>query len=82
MLFNIPKEQRRIMIEEIQQFFLNERDEEISSFAAENVLNFFQSSLAPHFYNNAVNDAIKVLEQQYSSIEEEVRTLERPTIKS
>ncbi|WP_425250624.1 DUF2164 family protein [Halobacillus aidingensis] len=38
----------------------------------------FQNSLASHFYNYAVNDAITVLQTQYSSIEEEVRTLERP----
>ncbi|RDY71893.1 DUF2164 family protein [Halobacillus sp. SY10] len=67
-----------MMIEDIHSFFLNERDEEISEFAAENLLAFFQNSLASHFYNYAVNDAITVLQTQYSSIEEEVSTLERP----
>ncbi|MEC3884601.1 DUF2164 domain-containing protein [Halobacillus sp. HZG1] len=78
MKYQLTKEQRQVMIEEIQYFFLNERGEELSEFAAESILEFFKDSLASHFYNNAVNDAISVLQTQYSSIEEEVRTLERP----
>ncbi|MBN8235545.1 DUF2164 domain-containing protein [Halobacillus kuroshimensis] len=78
MKHNLTKEQRQMMIEEIEQFFLKERDEELSDFAAESILDFFKDSLASHFYNNAVNDAISVLQTQYSSIEEEVRTLENP----
>ncbi|WP_394218555.1 DUF2164 domain-containing protein [Halobacillus trueperi] len=78
MKFNLSKEQRQLMVEDIQHFFLNERGEEISEFAAENFLEFFKNTLASHFYNHAVNDAITVLQTQYSSIEEEVRTLEHP----
>ncbi|MGP4062090.1 DUF2164 domain-containing protein [Halobacillus sp. H74] len=78
MKIELTKEQRQVMVEDIQYFYLNERGEEISEFVADNILEFFKDSLAPHFYNHAVNDAITVLQTQYSSIEEEVRTLERP----
>jgi uncharacterized protein (DUF2164 family) len=66
------------MISEIQYFFSQERDEEITDFSAERVLDFVKESLAPHFYNAAVQDVKHVVEQQYSSLEDEILTLERP----
>lgn len=78
MFYQLSKEQQQAMISEIQYFFSQERDEEITEFAAERVLDFFKESLAPHFYNAAVHDVKKVVEQQFSSIEDEILTLERP----
>lgn len=78
LFMKLTKEQQELMISEIQQFFLHEKDEEISEFAAERFLHFIKESLAPHFYNAAVLDAKHVLEQQYSAIEEGILTLERP----
>lgn len=66
------------MIDDIQNFFLEERDEEITAFAAERVLDFVKESLAPHFYNAAVSDVKHVVEQQFLSLEDEILTLERP----
>ncbi len=74
----LTKDQQQLMIADIQEFFLEERDEEITEFAAERVLEFVKESLAPHFYNIAVNDVKNVVEQQYFAIEEEILTLERP----
>ena len=48
------------------------------NFAAERVFDFVKESLAPHFYNAAVNDVKTVVEQQYASLEDEILTLERP----
>ncbi|KKK38588.1 hypothetical protein WQ57_08310 [Mesobacillus campisalis] len=78
MFYKLTKEQQQTMISDIQTFFSQERDEEITEFAAERVLDFIKESLAPHFYNAAVQDARKVLEQQYASMEDEILTLERP----
>ncbi|MFT4413643.1 DUF2164 domain-containing protein [Fredinandcohnia humi] len=78
MFIKLTKEQQQLMISEIQHFFSQERDEEISEFAAERVLDFVKESLAPHFYNAAVRDAKAVVEQQYLSLEDEILTLERP----
>lgn len=74
----MTKEQQQLMIADIQYFFSKERDEEISEFAAERVLDFVKESLAPHFYNAALLDAKHVIEQQFSSLEDEIFTLERP----
>lgn len=78
LFFKLTKEQQQLMISDIQYFFSQERDEEITEFAAERVLDFIKESLAPHFYNAAVLDAKKVVEQQISSLEDEILTLERP----
>ncbi|RSL31572.1 DUF2164 domain-containing protein [Salibacterium salarium] len=78
MILQLTKEQKELMVEEIQQFFSLERGEDLSDFASERVLDFFKESLAPHIYNIAVADVKHVVEQQYSSIEEEILTLQRP----
>lgn len=78
MFIRLSKEQQQLMISDIQYFFSQERDEEITEFAAERVLDFVKESLAPHFYNAAIIDAKHVVEQQFSSLEEEILTLERP----
>jgi uncharacterized protein (DUF2164 family) len=78
LFIKLSKEQKQFMIADIQSFFSQERDEEISEFAAERVLDFVKESLAPHFYNAAVLDVKHVVEQQFSSLEDEILTLERP----
>ncbi|MFD2442499.1 DUF2164 domain-containing protein [Bacillus sp. CGMCC 1.16607] len=77
-MFKLTKDQQNLMIADIQHFFSQERDEEITEFAAERVLDFFKKSLAPHIYNAAIQDAKIVVEQQMMSIEEEILSLERP----
>ena len=72
MFFKLTKEQQQLMISDIQYFFSQERDEEITEFAAERVLDFVKESLAPHFYNAAVYDVKQVVEQQFSSLEDEI----------
>lgn len=78
LFIKLKKEQQQLMISDIQEFFSQERDEEISEFAAERVLDFVKESLAPHFYNAGVLDAKHVVDQQFSSLEDEILTLERP----
>jgi uncharacterized protein (DUF2164 family) len=78
MFVKLTKEQQQMMISDIQIFFSQERDEEISEFAAESVLEFVKESLAPHFYNAAVSDVKHLVEQQFSSLEDEILTLEKP----
>lgn len=78
MFIKLKKEQQELMIADIQYFFSQERDEEITEFAAERVLDFVKEKLAPHFYNAAVTDVRHVVEQQFSSLEDEILTLERP----
>ncbi|WP_445487284.1 DUF2164 domain-containing protein [Niallia sp. 03133] len=78
MFYKLSKQQQQTMIADIQYFFSQEREEDISEFAAERVLDFVKEYLAPHFYNAAVADVKDIVEQQFSSLEDEILTLERP----
>jgi len=74
----LTKEQQEMIIADIQRFFYNQRDEDISEFEAERMLDFIKENIAPYIYNAALSDAKYVVESQYASIEEELMALERP----
>jgi len=78
MFLKLTTAQQELMIADIQDFFYQEREEELTEFAAERVLEFIKEDIAPHFYNAAIRDAKQIVEQQISSLEDEILTLERP----
>ncbi|MDO6849608.1 DUF2164 domain-containing protein [Priestia megaterium] len=78
MFINFSKEDKDKMLNEIQTFFDNERDEEISEFAAENVLEFIKEHIGPHFYNQAIKDAEGIMNQVMLSAEENLHALKKP----
>ena len=53
MFIRLTKEQQELVITDIQRFFHNNRDEDISEFEAERVLDFIKEYIAPHIYNAA-----------------------------
>ncbi len=74
----LSKDQQEMILADIQRFFYNQRDEDISEFEAERVLDFIKEQIAPHIYNAALSDAKYVVERQYAAIEEELDALEQP----
>lgn len=75
------KEQQQQILQSIQVFFLEERDEELSEFAAERIFDFIKESIAVHFYNVGIQDAHAAVLNQFSSLDDELLTLERPPSK-
>lgn len=73
-----PREKKQDLIERIQLYFYNERDEEIGELAAENFLHFIMSEMGPSFYNRGVKDAIGMTEQKWISIEQDLDSLIKP----
>lgn len=55
------KDIRQDLIRNIQAFFLQEREEEISEFQAVKVLEFIAADIGPHIYNQAIRDAHALL---------------------
>ena len=51
------KEEKQILLKEIQNFFYEERKEQIGIIAAENMLDFFIENLGNRIYNKALDDA-------------------------
>ena len=75
------KEQHQQIIQSIQIFFLEERDEELSEFAADRIFDFIKASIAVYFYNVGIQDAHAAVLNQFSSLDDELLTLERPVSK-
>lgn len=66
--FNISREKREDLINEIKTFFYEERDEEIGDLAANIVLDFFMDKLAPEFYNEGVNEAYRYMQDRIEDL--------------
>lgn len=78
MFIRLTKEQQEQIIADIQRFFYNQREEDISYFEAERVFDFVKENIAPYIYNAAISDAKYVVESQLSALDEELIALERP----
>lgn len=78
MFIRLTKEQQEQIIADIQRFFYNQREEDISDFEAERVFDFVKENIAPYIYNAAISDAKYVVESQLSALDEEFIALERP----
>jgi uncharacterized protein (DUF2164 family) len=64
----LTNEERRILKDELIQFFENERDEKIGVIAADDMLNFFLQSAGSILYNKGVSDAKKVTEKRQEEL--------------
>lgn len=73
----IPREKKKELIERIQSYFYDERDEEIGELAAENFLHFVMAEIGPTFYNAGISDAIGMTEQKWLSIEQDLEALKK-----
>lgn len=78
MFIRLTKEQQEQIIADIQRFFYNQREEDISDFEAQRVFDFVKENIAPYIYNAAISDAKYVVESQLSALDEELIALERP----
>ena len=58
---DLTKEIREKMVKKIQQFFLNEREEEIGDLAAILLLDFITENLAKEFYNKGIQECMAQL---------------------
>lgn len=59
--FNISREKRENLKNEIKTYFYEERDEELGDLAAEMILGFFMDKLAAEFYNQGIEDSYRYI---------------------
>jgi len=67
--FNLTDEDRRRLLNEIKNYFEQERDEEIGIIASEELLEFFLKDMGKYIYNKALDDAIKLFNDRMGNIE-------------
>ena len=65
---HLSDERRRIVLDELIQFFEKERDEEIGHLAAEQLLNFFLESVGPDIYNRGIIAAKRAVESRMDEL--------------
>ncbi len=68
-LDEVRKEQ---LIAGLRGFYLEQFDEELSRFRAEQVLDFALAALGPQVYNQAVQDARKFMQERMDDLDGEV----------
>ncbi|WP_347548362.1 DUF2164 domain-containing protein [Pseudalkalibacillus hwajinpoensis] len=74
----LSNEKKKDLVQRIQSYFYEERDEEIGELAAENFLHFVMSEIGPTLYNSGITDAIDMTEQKWMSIEQDLEALKKP----
>lgn len=55
--YDMDREKRKELLEEIKEYFLEERDEELGDLAVGLMLDFFLERLGPPLYNQGIIDA-------------------------
>ncbi len=66
--FKWSKEKRKEYVEAIQNYFLEEREEEIGELAANFLLDFFAKVIGPDIYNQGVMDSYKYLNERLEDL--------------
>jgi uncharacterized protein (DUF2164 family) len=79
MILKMPREQKIQIISLVQQYFREERDEEIGDLAAEFLMDFMMKQISPFIYNQAINDVQSIVSQKMALLEEDVYALKMPT---
>ena len=80
MLKDLSMEQYQIIVKEIQQFFKNERQEELTAYEVEKLLKFFNETISPIIFNTIINDVFSAIDKQCQSLEEELLKIQLPSI--
>lgn len=73
--FEITKEDKKKLIEEIQYYFEQEREEKIGIIAAEKILEFFLEILGKRIYNKTLDDTKKWFNKSLNDLESDFYAL-------
>ena len=73
----LPQEQKKQIIKSVQEYFHEERSEEIGELSAEFLLDFMVKEIGPAIYNQAISDAIKLVGEKMSYLEDDLHALEQ-----
>ena len=72
------KEEKALMVGKVKLYFREELSQEIGSFDAEFLIDFFADEIGPFFYNRGLYDAETLISQKVADIADSLYELERP----
>ncbi|BBB91188.1 MAG TPA: DUF2164 domain-containing protein [Methylomusa anaerophila] len=64
----LKNEERKIIVESIKEFYLKERDEEISDLSAGFLLDFIIERIGPYLYNQGIRDAHRFMNEKVEDL--------------
>lgn len=65
------------LVQKIKGYFQKELDQDLGSFEAEFLLDFFSEHMGPHYYNQAVRDVQKHLAGYLENLNDKIDELEQ-----
>lgn len=75
---SFSNEQKAELVTAIQRWFADELDQEIGSFPAEFLLDFFTAKAGAYYYNQGLQDARQIFADRIEHIGEAIYELEQP----
>ena len=72
MALQLAEERRAQLMRRLEGFFLEEFDETLSEFRSSRLLDFVLETVAPHVYNQAVQDARIFMQRKLDELDGEV----------
>ena len=72
MRIRLAPDRRAQLLDAVKAYFSEEFDDDLSTFRAEGLLDFFIRELGPQVYNQGVRDATSFVQSKLSDIEGEV----------
>jgi uncharacterized protein (DUF2164 family) len=77
-IINFSKVEKDAITQKIQLYFSKELNQEIGSFDAGFLLNYFSEEIGPYFYNMALHDAQTILNRRMEDISSAIDELTKP----
>jgi len=74
----LPKEMKEEIINNIKNYFEEERSETIGDLGAEQFVDFMIKELGPHLYNKAIADVRVLIHEKTTQIDDELYSMEKP----
>lgn len=72
-----PKDEKKLVIEKLQDYFRDELEREINQFEAGFLLDFFAQNIGAFYYNRGLNDALDVVRNKMDDIVDGVYQIEK-----
>ena len=78
-IIEFTKPEKEVITKKIQMYFHEELEQDIGSFDAEFLLDFFSEEIGTYYYNRGLYDAQAILEKRLETVSEAIYELEKPT---
>ena len=71
--------EKQLIVKKIQDYFIENLDQEITYFDAEFLLGFFSKEVGAFYYNRGLYDAQTILDEKLENVKDAIYEIEKPT---